>query len=153
MLRYKQDANIIIALPIRRYFKHFKVIGLEPIIDNFPLLLLSELLFASFLTFFKNFSNFELVENVGAAPLFHLPKMACYCYTTFSIYEALVETSTPREGSLMYSGTKGIRTPTPLRAKQVRFQLRHSPTFSGRCHPPFVSSYAATNRGIIGFYL
>ena len=32
-----------------------------------------------------------------------------------------------RKGALTWGGAKGTRTPNPLLAKQVRYQLRHGP--------------------------
>ena len=40
-----------------------------------------------------------------------------------------------------------------LSAKQMTTLAVPFPSNSGRCHPPFVPSYTATKRGIIGFYL
>ena len=34
-----------------------------------------------------------MVENVGAAPLFRLPKSVCFCYTTFSVVRDGIEPS------------------------------------------------------------
>lgn len=106
--RYKQDANIIIALPIRLYFKHFKVIGLEPIIDNFPFLLLSELLFASFLTFYKYYSWFLKFfqifnwQKTSVPPRYSISQRWRVTVTLRSLYmRLLVKTSTPREGNLI----------------------------------------------------
>ena len=43
--------------------------------------------------------------------------------------------SLARRVSLTFSGAEGTRTPNPLLAKQVRYQLRHSPSCRHRVVP------------------
>src|SRR5688572_112825 len=66
---------------------------------------------------------------LGAWPAREGPAAALTCVTAVLLWgtDAMEAPPDGRKGPLTCGGAKGTRTPNPLLAKQVRYQLRHGP--------------------------